>query len=81
MKGESPFDVWTLVHAAAGYVLGKFFSPGKVLAILVSYELLEAALRGSDKNPNATGLFEYESVKNILADVAIGFAASMLARR
>jgi hypothetical protein len=72
-KGEAALDWWTLVHFAAGLVLG-LLPIGWVwaTAIIVGYEVLEAGLRRVKTKEG--GLFEHESWPNIAVDVAIGLA-------
>lgn len=72
-KGEAAVDWWTLVHFAAGLVLG-LLPIGWVwaTAIILGYEGLEAGLRRVKTKDG--GLFEYESWQNIGLDIAIGLA-------
>lgn len=72
-KGEAAIDWWTLVHFAAGLVLG-LLPIGWLWAVaaVVGYEVLEAGLRRI--KTRGGGLFEYESWPNIAADIVIGLA-------
>jgi hypothetical protein len=72
-KGEAAVDWWTLVHFAAGLVLG-LLPIGWLLAAaaVVGYEVLEGGLRRVKTKDG--GLFEYESWTNITLDVVIGLA-------
>ncbi len=81
-KGEPMIDKWTAVHFGSGFVLGWFTPPVVTLGILVAYEVFEANLRSADPVVQATGkgLFEYESTKNIIADVVAGFLGSCVSR-
>lgn len=72
-KGEAAFDGWSLVHFAAGLVVG-LLPVGWLLAtaIVVGYEVLEGGLRRVKTADG--GLFEYESWTNITSDVLLGLA-------
>jgi hypothetical protein len=72
-KGEDALDWWTLVHFAAGLVLG-LLPIGWLWAtvIVVGYEVLEGGLRRIKTAEG--GLFEYESWTNIAVDIVVGLA-------
>jgi hypothetical protein len=72
-KGEAALDWWSLVHFAAGLVLG--LAPIGWLwaaALIVGYEAFEGALRHLKTEEG--GLFEYESWPNIGIDIVLGLA-------
>ena len=78
-KGEASLDRWTLVHLASGFALG-WLGAGLLTTatVLVGYEAFEMQLRKvpatGDSNGFVAGLLEFESQKNILADLIAGLA-------
>ena len=78
-KGEAPFDRWSWVHAGSGAALGLLVASWWLsLALLVAYEVAEAGLRRVKVEEG--GLFEYESWRNIGADLAVGMLGWLSAR-
>lgn len=78
-RGESPWDWWTVPHAAAGAALGLLGMGWPwALAVILGFELVEAGLRRVKHE--GKGLFEYESWPNIAADVVVAVAAFAVAR-
>ncbi len=76
--GDPPFDRWTLVHIASGVGLGLLGTPWWLaVALLVVYEVFEAVLR---RRRSGGGVFEHESLANILADIAVGLAGWAVAK-
>lgn len=72
-NGEAAIDAWSLVHFAAGLLVG-LLPVGWLSAalLLVGYEALEAGLRRIQTKDG--GLFEYESWPNIAVDIGLGLA-------
>jgi hypothetical protein len=85
-KGEAALDKWSVVHFISGAALA-LLQPGFLTAamVLVGYEAFEMQLRkepdGDDENASefTKGLLEYESPKNIVADIVVGLAGYALA--
>lgn len=74
LRGEDALDRWTWAHVATGFGLGFLgVKLGWASALLIGFEALEGVLRQFKVEEG--GLFEYESWKNILADVLVGIAA------
>lgn len=78
-KGEHALDGWTWVHFASGLALGIVGLKWRwALALLIGFEAVEALLRRAKKD--GEGLFEYESWKNVAADVAAGLLGYAVGR-
>jgi hypothetical protein len=75
-KGEAALDWYSFAHLAGGGALGWLVPVGaaRVLAVLVAYEVFEAALRHLPVRHQGKGLFEYESWPNIVADILVAWA-------
>jgi hypothetical protein len=70
-KGEAAFDSWSWAHLSSGLGLGASgVAALPAAAVLVGFEVFEAGLRRL--KVDGTGLFEYESWKNIFTDIAVG---------
>ena len=78
-KGEAALDRWSWAHVGTGVALAKVrVGPWVAVLLLVGFDVLEAALRRV--NLDGGGLFEYESPRNIVADVALGVVAFLIVR-
>lgn len=80
MVEQEPFDKWTLVHIAAGVLLGKMTRINPVWAIggSILYELAEHEYQ---KDPaNIFGSTEPESTVNAVTDVTVFIAAYFAGR-
>jgi hypothetical protein len=79
--GEATLDRWAVAHLASGMLLGlSNATPTFALTSLIAFEILEAYLRGQP-GASGKGLTEYESEKNIIADVAVGMIGYVLTKR
>ena len=78
-KGEAALDRWSWAHVGTGAALAKVrVGPWAAVLLLVGFEVLEAGLRRVSLH--GSGLFEYESPRNIVADVALGVLAFLVVR-
>lgn len=77
-EGQSPVDVWSLVHFASGAALGFLRVPWYgMLALVVGYEGFEAGLRAGRTSKG--GIFAPESWQNMCADILVASVAWGLA--
>jgi hypothetical protein len=78
---ETPFDAWSLVHIASGYILGVLAVPlPQTLAGLVAFELLEWTLE-HPSGSRMLGTKRPESQINVATDIGVALVAYGLARQ
>lgn len=69
MTNQSLIDKWTLGHILIGYGLGKKqISFPVVIGVAILYEIIEQKI---ESGPNPFGTKQPESLKNVIADLAI----------
>jgi hypothetical protein len=74
VSGRTPFDGWSLLHAAAGALCALLQVPWfGLLALAVGYEGFEAGLRQGRTRKG--GVFEPESWQNMVCDILVAGAA------